>query len=528
MSNNRVYLFDTTLRDGAQTQGVNFTLHDKVTIAHLLDEWGIDYIEGGFPGANQTDDQLFDTPPTLKQARLTAFGMTRRSGVSADNDPGLRATLNSRAPAACLVAKSWDKQITDIMGISLDENLKMIAESVALLAKEKDEVMLDAEHFFDGFRSNPDYATACLTAALTAGARWVVLCDTRGGMLPHDIEYTLKNLDATLPRDKMGIHAHNDGDCAVANSLAAVRMGVRQVQGTLNGLGERCGNANILSLAADLHFKMNMDIGTAGKRLSLLTSLSHRLDELLARAPNPHLPFVGANAFAHKGGLHGAAVIKNAQSYEHIPPEAVGNERVVVMSDQSGRANLRWHLKKFGLTPTAEQETTLLKNIKDAEFHGLSFDGAEASLEMFLRRQLHMMDEFFTLTHCTINYRSDINGAMKDTTEASAEVRVNDKKAMAKAVGNGPVNALDGALRQSLLKHFSSLDKVQLIDYKVRIIPPNKEYKSTAALTRVMIESAAGDSNWTTVGVSPNIISASEMALTDAYRFYLMKQANSK
>ncbi|MDI9314121.1 MAG: citramalate synthase [Hydrotalea sp.] len=521
-SDKRVYIFDTTLRDGAQTQGVNFTLHDKMLIAGMLDELAVDYIEGGFPGANPTDDELFAKPPVLKNSSLVAFGMTRRAGVSADNDPGLRATINSRAGHACLVAKSWDKQIEQLMGITLDENLAMIQSSIKLLlANKKSEIMLDAEHFFDGFLSNEEYAMRVIATALDAGARWVVLCDTRGAMLPHDIEKIISAVGKKFDLTKIGIHAHNDGDCAVANSLAAVRLGVRQVQGTLNGLGERCGNANILSLMADLHFKMKMDIGPAQHNLHLLTRVSRQLDELLARAPNPHLPFVGTNAFAHKGGLHGAAVMKDAASYEHISPESVGNERVMVMSDQSGKSNLRWHLQQLHLTLPSEEENLLLANIKDAEFNGLSFDGAEASLDIFIKRHLRQMNEFFSLSSCDINYQ---NQDGESHTTASATISVDGKKIVKEAVGNGPVNALDAAMRQALVEHFPQLAGVQLVDYKVRIIPPSQEYQGTAALTRVMIESTDGQKNWTTVGVSSNIIAASESALTDAYRYYLMKQ----
>ncbi|MGI9461870.1 MAG: citramalate synthase [Alphaproteobacteria bacterium] len=519
----RIYLFDTTLRDGAQTQSVNFTLHDKQVIAMMLDQLGIDYIEGGFPGANQTDSEFFEKPPSLKNSALVAFGITRRAGVSADNDPTLRATLNSHAPHVCIVAKSWDKQIETIMDIDIEENLKMIESSIKLLASKKKEVMLDAEHFFDGFLSNPDYACQVIDIALGAGARWVVLCDTRGAMIPATIEKIVSQVGKKFDLNHIGIHAHNDSDCAIANSLTAVALGVRQVQGTLNGLGERCGNANILSLMADLHFKMKLDIGIAKNNLHLMTKLSRQLDEILARAPNPHLPFVGSNAFAHKGGLHGSAVIKDPETYEHIEPESVGNERVVVMSDQAGKSNLRWHLQKFQLTPDSKEEDKLLTAIKDAEFKGFSFDGAEASVEIFLRRQLNKMNECFTLSNCHIDYHSDANG---QEARAEVEVAVENKKIKTQSSGNGPVNALDGALRASLLQHFPQLKNVELIDYKVRIIPPSKEYKSTAALTRVMIESTDGKNTWSTIGVSTNIITASEMALTDAYRYYLMKQIN--
>lgn len=567
----RIYLFDTTLRDGAQTQGVNFSLHDKIAIAKNLDQLGLDYIEGGFPGANPLDDEFFQqSKHSFTNATLTAFGMTRRAGRSADNDTGLRASLNSGAKAVCLVAKFWDKQVTEILDIELEENARMIKDSLELIVANGMEAMLDAEHFFDGFLSNPKYVQQLMELALNAGARWLVFCDTRGGMIPDKISEILNQVKPNMDFNRAGIHAHNDTDCAVANSLAAVAMGVRQVQGTLNGLGERSGNANILSLMADLHFKLGLDIGAAKNSLHLLTTISHQLDERLAKAPNPHLPYVGANAFAHKGGLHGSAVAKNPESYEHIEPHWVGNSRVVVMSDQSGRANLRWHLNNLNITLQAHEEKTILESLKQAEYQGYSFDGANASFELFLCRQLpnrhQKFHEFFTIEKFQvidesihINQRNRPDFENQSTAEVT--VSVNGHSIKKTAHGNGPVNALDSALRLALLAHFPELKNVSLIDYKVRIIPPSEQYQSTGAMTRVMIESAADaganiktlstsnstsdlsnnlhnntdakktcltkknswQTGWTTVGLSSNVIAASAMALGDAYRFYLWK-----
>ncbi len=352
MSGDRVYIYDTTLRDGAQTQGVDFSAADKAAIALDLDRLGIDYVEAGWPGANPTDDAFFATPPTLSRAKLAAFGMTRRSGRSAENDPGLQAVLEPKTPVVTLVGKTSDFHVDVALGVSKDENLKMIAESIAHAAKRADEVMMDAEHFFDGFKANKTFALACIRAAYDAGARWVVLCDTNGGTLPHEIDEIVREAAKTVPGDHLGVHCHNDTGNAVANSLAAVRAGVRQVQGTLNGLGERCGNANLISVIPTLILKMGYTTGIGPDDLKRLTHVSHALDERLNRAPDRGAPYVGESAFAHKGGLHVSAVEKNPKSYEHVQPELLGNRRHIVVSDQpDGRMCWRACVKRASTWP---------------------------------------------------------------------------------------------------------------------------------------------------------------------------------
>ncbi|MBY0406661.1 MAG: citramalate synthase, partial [Rickettsiales bacterium] len=336
----RVYLYDSTLRDGAQARGVDFTVADKLAIAKELDKLGIDYIEGGWPGANPNDDAFFAAPPALSRAKLSAFGMTRRSGRSAENDPGLATLLDSGAKSICLVGKSWDKQVKSALGVSEAENLRMISESIALLVKHKREALYDAEHFFDGYKSNPEFALSCLKAAYDAGARWVVLCDTNGGSLPHEIEAMVSQVVKHVPGSHLGVHCHNDTDAAVANSLAAVRAGVRQVQGTINGVGERCGNANLISIIPNLVLKMGFTTGVSKEKLAQLTHVSRSLDDRLNRTSNAHAPYVGDAAFAHKGGLHVSAMAKDSTAYEHIAPEVVGNHRVVLVSDKAGKSNI--------------------------------------------------------------------------------------------------------------------------------------------------------------------------------------------
>ncbi|HVY12934.1 MAG TPA: citramalate synthase, partial [Alphaproteobacteria bacterium] len=404
MADNRVYLFDTTLRDGAQTQGIDFSLQDKLAVAQELDKLGVDYIEGGWPGANPTDDAFFANPPSLKKAKFTAFGMTRRPGRSAANDPGLNALLAAKASAFCIVGKSWDFQVKVALGCSLDENLDLIRDTMAAIKQRGHEPLYDAEHFFDGFKSNPGFAMACLKAALDHGARWVVLCDTNGGTLPHEVESIVKAVVKEVPGEKLGIHAHNDTENAVANSLAAVRCGARMVQGTLNGLGERCGNANLVSLIPTLKLKMGFDIGLKEDVLPTLTHLSHAFDERLNRAPNRHAPYVGENAFAHKGGLHVSAVEKDPSCYEHVDPAKVGNRRKIVVSDQAGRANVLSRLREFGLEPEAKDPriATLVELVKQREFEGYAYDGAEASFELLARRHLGRVPRFFEVVNFAV------------------------------------------------------------------------------------------------------------------------------
>lgn len=524
----RVHIFDTTLRDGAQTQGVDFSVADKVAIAGALDAIGIDYIEGGWPGANPIDDDFFANPPQLSRARLVAFGMMRRPGRSAANDPGLSATMSAHAPIACLVGKAWDFHVDVALEIPREENLAMIADSIRLAMTRKDEAMYDAEHFFDGYKANADYALACITAAHEAGARWIVLCDTNGGTLPDEVERIVKEVARHIPGERLGIHAHNDTENAVANSLAAVRAGARQVQGTVNGLGERCGNANLISVIPDLALKMGIDTGIDHDALKGLSALSRLVDERLHQLPDRHRPYVGRAAFAHKGGLHVSAVAKDARTYEHIDPESVGNRRQIVVSDQAGRANVLARLKELDIAMADAALTRLLSQIKELEFGGYAYDGAAASFELLARRVLGEAPLYFDLERFRVmdERRRNATGKMVTESEATVTIMVKGVRLMRVAVGNGPVNALDRALRDGLAQEYPQLADMSLSDYRVRIIPPRPDGDGTGteAITRVTIESIDADGRrWSTVGASTNIIDASSLALYDAYAYKLFR-----
>lgn len=522
----RIYLFDTTLRDGAQTQGVDFSVADKVAIAQALDLIGMDYVEGGWPGANPTDDAFFSDPPELQAAKLVAFGMTRRPGRSAENDPGLAPLLNSKATAMCLVGKSWDFHVDVALEIPYEENVAMIADSIRLAGQRKSEAMYDAEHFFDGWKANKDFALSCVKAAYESGARWIVLCDTNGGTLPHEIEAIVREVSAHIPGDRLGIHAHNDTENAVANSLAAVRAGVRQVQGTINGLGERCGNANICSLIPSLMLKMGFETGITEDGLRELTHLSRLLDERLERPSNRHQAYVGEAAFTHKGGLHVSAVAKDPRTYEHIPPETVGNRRHIVVSDQAGRSNVVARLEESGIQMEEAALRRLLEDVKDREFQGYAYDGAEASFELLAHHAKGDVPDYFDISRFRVmdERRHNAVGKLITESEATVQVEVKGRQVMRVAMGNGPVNALDTALREAVLEIYPDLKDMQLVDYKVRILPPPKGSTGTDAVTRVTIESEDEQGHrWTTVGVSANIIDASVIALYDAYAYKLMR-----
>ena len=539
----RIYIFDTTLRDGAQTRGVDFSVADKQAIAAMLDQLGVDYIEGGWPGANPTDDAFFAAPLAdsqkgrgkFSQAKFTAFGMTRRPGRSADNDPGLAAALDSQAPSICIVGKAWDFQVDVALGIPREENLAMIGSSVAYLHSKKREIHFDCEHFFDGFKANPDYALACARTAFENGARWVVLCDTNGGTLPHEITEIVTAVARHIPGANLGIHAHNDTENAVANSLAAVQAGVRQVQGTLNGLGERCGNANLTSILPNLILKMGYETGVKRDGLTGLTNISRALDERLNRAPNRYAAYVGESAFAHKGGLHASAMEKDSSTYEHISPDLVGNRRLILVSDQAGRANIVNRFRQIGLGDLEKSPRlpSLIDLIKSREFDGYAYDGADASFELLAKRHLGQVRDDFVMSKFRVidERRFDGMGGVMTISEATVEIDLHGTKHLEVAEGNGPVNALDSALRKALLPHFPQLAEMSLVDYKVRILTPNA---GTGAVTRVMIEShrqaqvGQAGQNWTTVGVSANIIDASYLALFDAIAYFLMKYAESK
>ena len=523
----RVYLFDTTLRDGAQTQGVDFTFADKTAIAAALDRLGIDYIEGGWPGANPTDTHFFNTPPDLTHARLTAFGMTRRPGRSAANDPGLAVLSNCTTPALCVVGKSWDFQVDTVLEIPRAENLTLIAETIAHLTvlPHKPEIMFDAEHFFDGYKANPNYALSCLHTALEAGACWVVLCDTNGGTLAHEVEEIVTAVTAKIPGGSVGIHCHNDTENAVANSLAAVRAGVRQVQGTLNGLGERCGNANMVALIPNLMLKMGYETGVCLEGLKQLTSLSRELDERLNRVSNPHAAYVGTAAFAHKGGLHVSAVAKDPRTYEHIAPEQIGNVRQILISDQAGRANILARFEEIGISldSTDPKLGYLLAEVKEREHRGYAYDNAAASFELLARRFLGQIEDFYKLESFKVTgeRRWNAKGELITQSDAIVKLYVDQHRIICAGEGNGPVNALDAALREALLPLFPALYPVKLLDYRVRILGASA---GTGAVTRVLVDSTDGQGHlWTTIGVSTNIIEASYEALADSISYTLMR-----
>ena len=520
----RVYLYDSTLRDGQQTQGVDFNVSDKAAIARELDQLGIDYVEGGWPGANPTDDAFFADPPKLRRARLTAFGMTRRPGRSVENDPGLAALLSTGVKSVCMVGKSWDFHVKVALDVSLEENLKMIRESVAHVNKRTDEVLFDAEHFFDGFKADADFALACVRTAHEARARWVVLCDTNGGTLPDEIEEIVSTVVKEVPGSYLGIHCHNDTENAVANSLAAVRAGVRQIQGTMNGLGERCGNANLVSLLPTLMLKMGHTTGVSEKNLRHLTHVSHLIDDRLNRIPNRHAAYVGESAFAHKGGLHVSAVAKDPKSYEHIDPERIGNRRHIVVSDQAGKSNVLTRLEEIGIKLDAEDPRLpqLVETVKAREYEGYSYDSAGASFELLARRALENVPEYFKLNNFRVidERRWNARGELVTFSEAKINVDVRGKNVLTVAEGNGPVNALDNALRKALIPIYHQLEDLHLVDYKVRILDSSF---GTEAQTRVMIESAAKGEHWTTVGVSTNVIDASYNALHDSLTYKLFR-----
>ncbi|MEQ9196833.1 MAG: citramalate synthase [Parvibaculum sp.] len=524
----RLYLFDTTLRDGAQTTGVDFSVEDKRLIAGLLDELGLDYVEGGYPGANPTDNAFFGEKPKLAHAKFTAFGMTKRAGRSASNDPGLAAVLDADTDAVCLVAKSWDFHVSVALGITNEENLESIADSVKAVAAKGREPMIDCEHFFDGYKANPEFALACVHAALDNGARWAVLCDTNGGTLPSEVERIVGEVIASgVSGDRLGIHAHNDTENAVANSLAAVRAGVRQVQGTLNGLGERCGNANMVSLVPTLLLKPEyadrFEIGVTHERLKSLTHVSRTLDEILNRAPDRYAPYVGESAFASKAGIHVSAILKDPKTYEHVPPESVGNKRKIAVSDQAGRSNILARLEEAGIDydPQDRRIQRLLDEVKEREFLGYSYDGAEASFELLARRILGTVPEYFDVEsfRVLVERRYNAIGDLVTVSEATVKVVVDGEKFISVGEGNGPINALDQALQKDLGKYSPYIADLRLADFKVRILT-----SGTEAVTRVMIESADAKGNrWFTVGVSPNIVDASFQALTDSITWKLLR-----
>jgi 2-isopropylmalate synthase len=526
MSRERLYLFDTTLRDGAQTTGVDFSLADKRRIAGLLDGLGIDYVEGGYPGANPIDTEFFREKPT-KRARFAAFGMTKRAGRSASNDPGLQALVAAEADTITFVAKTWDYHVRVALGATLDENLDGIADSIKYARNHGRETILDCEHFFDGYKANPEYALQCARTAHESGARWIVLCDTNGGTLPHEIEDIVREVCKVVPGSHLGIHTHNDTENAVANSLAAVRAGVRHIQGTLNGLGERCGNANLCSLIPTLMLKeeyaARFEIGVSSDQLKSLKKVSATLDELLNRRPNRHAPYVGDSAFATKAGIHASAVMKDPRTYEHVLPESVGNVRKVLVSDQAGKSNIVAELERLGVVVARDDPRILrlLDEVKEREALGYAYEGADASFELLARRMLGQASDYFEVERFSVNVerRHNALGKLVSVSEAIVKVRVDGEVFISAAEGNGPVNALDLALRKDLGRYQSLIEDLELIDYRVRVFQGG-----TDAVTRVLIEfTDSTGARWSTVGVSANVVDASFQALVDAINYKLSK-----
>ena len=524
MKNNEIKLYDSTLRDGAQTKGVNFSLDDKIRIFNILSEIGLDYIEGGWPGANPTDDKFFKTVKSSRASKLVAFGMMRKKAKSASNDPGLNSVLNSGVSAACLVGKAWDFQVKNALKVPLSENLDMISDSINYASSRLEEVMFDAEHFFDGFKDNSDYALSCLKRAHDSGAKWLILCDTNGGTLPFELKKILSEVKKIIPLENVGVHFHNDSDNATYNSIESIRNGVKQVQGTFNGLGERCGNANLVNVVANLVLKMDYDCKLK-KKIKKLTTVSRLIDETLNRQSVKNLPFVGSSAFAHKGGLHISAVEKNPKCYEHINPERIGNERVLVVSNQSGKSNVINKLKKFDIDVKGKEKKILdfLELIKKQEFLGYAYDGAEASFELLAKRKFQNFKEFYSLESFEVSDKKIKNdkGKFLPFSKARVKIQVGRKNFNSEAKGNGPIHALDNALRKALENYYPNLKGLNLIDYKVRILTPQD---GTKALVRVRIESSNDKQlTWSTIGVSYNVVDASYIALNDSITFHLLK-----
>lgn len=520
-----VLIYDTTLRDGCQAEDISFTLQDKLRIAEKLVEMGIDYIEGGYPGSNPRDADFFQEVKKLKlkKTKIAAFGTTRKPSSKPSQDLNLKVLLDAETPVITLVGKTWDLHVRDDLRISKKANLEIITDSLAFMKSRVDEVIFDAEHFFDGYRSNPEYAAECLKAAQEGGADWIVLCDTNGGRLPSDIRAAIASLKGVISTP-LGIHCHNDGELAVANTLAAVEMGVRQVQGTINGFGERCGNLNLCSVIPNLQLKMGKTCIQA-EQLMKLREISHFFYELANIQPHKHQPYVGDSAFAHKGGLHVAGILKNRETYEHIDPELVGNRQRVLVSDLAGRSNIIYKAKEYGIELNSDDHAVheILGRIKDLESQGYEFEAAEASFELLIQEALGRKKKNFRL----VGFRVIDEKRKEDEppiSEATIMVEVDGVLEHAAAMGNGPVNALDKALRKALTHFYPSLKEVELLDYKVRVLSSGE---GTAASVRVLIESGDRKDRWGTVGVSHNVIEASWKAVVDSINYKLYKDSKA-
>ena len=518
MNKEKIFLFDTTLRDGAQTEGVDFTVDDKVKIAKRLSELGLDYIEGGWPGANPTDTEYFNTPQELDKSIFTAFGMTKKLGRSADNDPSLAPILNANTKAVCIVGKSWDFHVDVALGITKQENLTNIKETAKYFIKNKREFIFDAEHFFDGYHQSQSFSFDMLDAAVNGGSDTLVLCDTNGGSLPNYIyDVTSKVVEKySLP---IGIHSHNDSGLAGANTLMAVSAGALHVQGTINGVGERCGNVSLATVIPNLVLKMNARTKTE-LNLSELSSLVKFTYDIMNMHPDTQAPFVGKSAFAHKGGIHVSAVMKDSNMYEHIEPELVGNKQRVLVSDLSGKSNINFKANELNIKFKDSKEITgkLVSKVKELEFEGYQFEAADASLELILRGLSGEYSPFFKVLDSKVHISYDENN--NENADATLKVLVNSDIEHTASDGDGPVDALNNALRKALSRFFPELKDVRLTDYKVRVL---NEQEGTGAKVRVLIESTYEDESWSTIGVSKNIIEASRQALTDSFNYRLAK-----
>jgi len=518
----RIQIYDTTLRDGMQAEGVSFSLEDKVFVARRLAEFGVDYIEGGFPMSNPKEAQFFERAGELdlKSAQVVAFGNTRRANAKVSEDVSIQALVGCGAAVVTLVGKSWDLHVRDVLKCSLDENLKICGESVEYIKSAGREVIFDAEHFFDGYKANPDYAMDVVRVAAEAGADVIVLCETNGGCLPFEVKEITAKVCQALPDIVVGIHAHNDSDCGVANTLAAVTAGARHVQGTINGLGERAGNANLCTVIPNLVLKMGFETGC---RVQSLTELSRFIFEIANLAPVMNMPYVGESSFAHKGGLHIDALRKNKCTYEHIEPAEVGNERRYLLSELSGASNVLAKLERRNLAEDKPLARMILKIVQDLENAGYQFEAAEASFDILIRKAMDIYKPTFDLEKYHINVERNTSGAL--ITEATVKLKVDGITEHVVSEGDGPVNALDGALRKSLERFYPNINQMSLIDYKVRVVNARA---GTAAKVRVVIESRDQDAIWGTVGVSENLIDASWKALVDSVEYKILKDAEKK
>jgi len=523
--NRKITLYDSTLRDGAQTSFVDFTCQNKIDIAKKLDFLGIDYIEAGWPGANPKDSQFFCNLPTMEHAKFAAFGMTVKKDIKPEHDKGLSNLLSSGLQDYTIVGKVWDFHVTDALGITLEDNLQIIYDTIYYLVSQGHQVIFDAEHFFDGYKANPKYSMEVIKSAHNAGARWVALCDTNGGTLPNEISKIIGEVTKVIDGDALSIHCHNDAGCAVANTLAAIKAGVSHIQGTINGLGERCGNANLTTLIPILSLKLNYDISVDKEKLRSLKHVSNYLYDVLNQKPDNYAPFIGDAAFNHKGGLHASAMLKDTTSYEHIKPELVGNKRNILVSDQSGKASIISRLKDLGLEVDKNDANLakLIQEIKDQESEGFSYDLADASFYLLAIKYFKAIPKYFALDSFKIIDEKRVNakGDLVTLSEAILKINIFNKKTVSVAEGNGPVNALDKALRKILVEYYPNISKTKLTDYKVRIL--NSGY-ATGALIRVTLETSDDSGErWTTIGVSTDLLDASYQAIRDSMNYFLIQ-----